>query len=510
MEREGSEREATAFVPGQREARSTAQPAPAGGRRSARSREHYLDVAVGLANRFAQRGPGTVAALEHVSISSVAQAAGVTRSAIYHLWPSRQDYYDELLRFMVDSDWTLPGGPTSPDSGSFDGDLAAAVSCPATIYDGVHTVLLSDRSCLLETALVGHAGQKRPRRQLAARRRRRQLRFASQLRDLLSTTGHRCVDGIGIGSLAAALTIAGQGIGVTGRLVDRRHLHFDSAAYESADDAGRTMFGLHQFAIGRLLLQDGAGSTSDEHAWIALPDPSTPAVSPTGRRRHYLELGAAAAHRTGYDHAGIGQALGYVTAESLARAAGVSRRTLANHWPDQASLRLDLLLHLLRQDRRGLIQAIRACPDRVDPHQAHTLLLDLGDRLHAHLLRHRNQVSFLAFAPHFDECRVTEPLHREHESLLHHLHRALDSVLWRIGRRRRPGVSGEQLATAVLILVDGANRMLRTDPSLLRPLVTWGGRRRSLTAVSLMAIIEALCDTVDVGPPVAGYAALIS
>jgi AcrR family transcriptional regulator len=66
-------------------------------------RTDYLDIGVDLvveAGGDAPPDPGL--ALAHVRIAEVARRAGVTKGALYHLWDSQEDYWSDLLRYMLD------------------------------------------------------------------------------------------------------------------------------------------------------------------------------------------------------------------------------------------------------------------------------------------------------------------------------------------------------------------------------------------------------------------------
>jgi AcrR family transcriptional regulator len=66
-------------------------------------RTDYLDIGVDLVvEAGASPHPDPGLALAHVRIAEVARRAGVTKGALYHLWDSQEDYWHDLLRFMLD------------------------------------------------------------------------------------------------------------------------------------------------------------------------------------------------------------------------------------------------------------------------------------------------------------------------------------------------------------------------------------------------------------------------
>ena len=65
-------------------------------------REDYLDH--GAASGAEARAPGASdpgLALAHVKLADVAERAGVTKGALYHLWPSQEAYWRDLLEHLL-------------------------------------------------------------------------------------------------------------------------------------------------------------------------------------------------------------------------------------------------------------------------------------------------------------------------------------------------------------------------------------------------------------------------
>lgn len=66
-------------------------------------KDDYLDVGAELVAETALAGgaePGL--ALAHVKLADVADRAGVTKGALYHLWPSQEAFWNDLLRHLLD------------------------------------------------------------------------------------------------------------------------------------------------------------------------------------------------------------------------------------------------------------------------------------------------------------------------------------------------------------------------------------------------------------------------
>jgi len=68
-------------------------------------REDYLDLGAAMVAESALRTDGSDApfALAHVKLADVAERAGVTKGALYHLWPSQEAYWSDLLHHLMDT-----------------------------------------------------------------------------------------------------------------------------------------------------------------------------------------------------------------------------------------------------------------------------------------------------------------------------------------------------------------------------------------------------------------------
>lgn len=66
-------------------------------------RDDYLDIGAELVVKTALAGEADAGlALSHVKIAEVAERAGVSKGALYHLWPSQEAYWNDLLRHLLD------------------------------------------------------------------------------------------------------------------------------------------------------------------------------------------------------------------------------------------------------------------------------------------------------------------------------------------------------------------------------------------------------------------------
>jgi AcrR family transcriptional regulator len=100
-------------------------------------RTDYLDIGVDLvveAGEGAPPDPGL--ALAHVRIAEVAHRAGVTKGALYHLWDSQEDYWSDLLRYMLDEQKLA----SLNDVPAVSGELLERLGRPPTVVEWANHV----------------------------------------------------------------------------------------------------------------------------------------------------------------------------------------------------------------------------------------------------------------------------------------------------------------------------------------------------------------------------------
>jgi AcrR family transcriptional regulator len=67
-------------------------------------RESYLDIGCTLLDEsYHSAVPNAGLALSQVKLADVADRCGVTKGALYHLWGSQEEYWDDLLSYLVQS-----------------------------------------------------------------------------------------------------------------------------------------------------------------------------------------------------------------------------------------------------------------------------------------------------------------------------------------------------------------------------------------------------------------------
>ncbi len=67
-------------------------------------RDDYLDIGAALVAESALSGGADAGlALSHVKLADVADRAGVTKGALYHIWPSQEAFWRDLLQHLIDT-----------------------------------------------------------------------------------------------------------------------------------------------------------------------------------------------------------------------------------------------------------------------------------------------------------------------------------------------------------------------------------------------------------------------
>jgi AcrR family transcriptional regulator len=465
--------------------------------------QRYLALAAGLAGTQSSRH----FAVSHVTIGAVAAAAGVSRGALYRLWPSQQDFWNDLIDFLEECPRRRgEDGPRRPSPRS------------QSFSDAAQDILLADTLTLLRTATADMGVPNGDESRVGERRGARLGHLATALERAVVAAGRQFSPAVSPSDLAAAVTALGIGLPVAGRMCAAEDLRFDSPWFEPPSNGARSVLGVATEAIRDHMTRVATSDAAPER--IAMPAREHGATAgertppPAGRRRSYLEIGARLAMTR--DGTAAHRVLGHVTLDSVARAAGVTRRTVASVWPDQDAFRLDLFTHLLREDRAAIIAAIREATVRHDSSQPSIgVFEEVGSHLHRSLVSGLGGPTFRAYAVQLDEpslaARAIEEHRRLTESCVVHVQRLLAMT----NRRLRSGVVGRQLAAVLFALTDGFATLLRTSPGAVREDIhrdddASGARTQTLIGITVGAVLDVLTEPLDGSDDVNRYVSLIS
>ncbi len=485
------------------------------GRAGRRSKEDLLRAAVTLADQVSTAAPVRHYAVAHVSMSAVAKVAGVTRGALYRLWPTQQDFWNDLVEVILAGDIgddasadapSLPPAPSWLGHGSLHSHVA----------DAAQDLLLLDRSPLVQIGLAGYPGPSTATHALAERRADQVARLGRHISHELHADKSWCLGGLTATDIATAIAAIGNGLPITGRIARHTELsfHHRELAEPPHSVLGVALAAIHANLTRPVRLdtpfeQQAAATVVEQQRWSRLPT-RTPRGS--GRRREYLQHAVALATDRATASEGLDRALGHVHLDTLARTADVTRRTLSNLWPDQAAFRLDLFSHLLARERQWIGRAIShgTAYHRRQQMSEFDAFLTAGDQLHAALADHLGSVSFLAYAPLLAARKLAVRARQDHDELLDDAAQQVSLLLDVTRRRPRRGVTMRQIALALFTLADGTNRLMRIDPALTRTDIAHDGEKHTITGFATAAILTGLTEAPGVRPEAVDFAALIS
>jgi AcrR family transcriptional regulator len=402
-----------------------------------RSRAHYLDTALALAERRPAAGVTPHAyVVAHVDVAQVAEAAGVSRTALYRLWDTQEAFRADLVALLAATD-EAPGLRLGPSPAATPPGRAPALD-PAAVVDPVAAV--GDRRALLRAGIAGYPGAAAVTAVLAHGERDRLARHAAHLAATLAAAGRRCRPGLTPAGLGAAVACLADGVALA------------AATTPEATDPRLVAAGVGALLAG---LTEPAGSApapgpaDDGGATPVAGSEPAPAAwawrgAPTGRRLHYLRVAAGLAAETRGSGPADGGALGYVGLDTLARAEGVTRAAVRKLWPTQAAFRADLYGHLLARHGDAVTGALAGGPDGRG---------GAGARLFDALGTDPDRASHLAFAPQLVVPAFRAAARRHAEARLERTAVAL--------------AGGRAQAVLALALVDGATRLARTRPGAI-------------------------------------------
>ena len=106
-------------------------------------RDDYLDIGAALVAESS--GPGGAEpglALAHVKLADVAERAGVTKGAMYHIWPSQEVFWQDLLTHLMESNQLFGVDQVA----AIATDLVAAAGAPPTLREYGNALFDSLRS----------------------------------------------------------------------------------------------------------------------------------------------------------------------------------------------------------------------------------------------------------------------------------------------------------------------------------------------------------------------------
>ena len=185
-------------------------------------RTDYLDIGADLVAESALAGdsePGL--ALAHVKLADVADRAGVTKGALYHIWPSQEAFWHDLLVHLMESN-QLFGADQLAAIGT---DLAQAIGTDPTLRDygnALFDSLSTDPSFYARISLFSYLDAEFVRAELDRSFRDSVERVLPALEQSLAAMGRRVVQGASLWDVAVAVAALLDGLCLQYRISPER------------------------------------------------------------------------------------------------------------------------------------------------------------------------------------------------------------------------------------------------------------------------------------------------
>jgi AcrR family transcriptional regulator len=175
-------------------------------------RTDYLDIGADLVAESALAGdsePGL--ALAHVKLADVADRAGVTKGALYHIWPSQEAFWHDLLVHLMESN-QLFGADQLAAIGH---ELAEAIGAAPTLRDygnALFDSLSTDASFFARISLFSYLDDQFVRGELDRSFRDSVERVMPALEGSIEAMGRRMVEGTTTWDLAVSIAALLDGL----------------------------------------------------------------------------------------------------------------------------------------------------------------------------------------------------------------------------------------------------------------------------------------------------------
>jgi AcrR family transcriptional regulator len=473
---------------------------PGDERRHGSARARHLAAAAELVT--APPEPPLVAGgMAGIRLQDLAEATGRSRSSLYKLWPTQEDFWADLslhLLFEHDhgfGDGDLPWFSAVEASGAAGGGLA--ISDPEDAAEVMRAFLAAIQDFIVENPGIASRGTLLGYHDLPEAQEVRARALERRLQDLglvlagmEAVTGHEVRPPATPYDLAVAFWALGDGFAVLAHLVPR----VAEVRVQVDDGRGPRPWGLFSFAIREVLTR-----TATPAVGTPLPPPTAPTVAEQheqllarwdAAQREVLHAGTSLffARIAGSDAAGREATEGIdvpaqVTVASVARASGVSRRAVYDLWSSVDELRLDLLAVLLAADRQRIDQLL----SRVQPGEGAAATFGIALTRPPAEGRLPPAHASLAYLPEVTHPAVRQLYEQQVERTLALVRTHLDRI-WPPRSPGRPARDDDDLAALFLSLIWGVGRVQRFVPHAVRH----ADVRRDPEGSVVVQVVEAL------------------
>lgn len=441
--------------------------------------------------------------VSHVKVADVATRVGVSRAAIYKLWPAQHDFLVDLATYLLteedDDPWIVSGvvglaseiDPSAPD----------LFEATRVWFGRVQQSLAGDPRLVLRSASLAYPLPEDVAMRRTELERRYRRTAARAVRQALETTGRRPVSSLTVDDLTLAIVMLVDGSAMLSwnapELVRSR---------TPTPDDGEPPWSALAYAVRCVLTGLTEPGVIHPAPDRQAPDRQAPTdgwqTRPwTPAQRRALEAGAQIMaeliSRVGRDderHEDRSDVLGHVTMDRVARAAGVSRRHLYNLWSSQSEFRADLLSHLSQREFAdyfadfddAALEAMVQLSDPVD------LALAIGEMVNEERPSTDGQAmrARFAFRGQLTDPGVRGRVQRNLERAIDEQSRRLAGFEDLVDPDSEVVLDGEQVSLLLLITAGGSERLNRIDPVTVRAKLPYRGGRWSLFSIVCQTIIS--------------------
>jgi len=468
------------------------------------SRARYLEAAATVAASEPAGEPAFGHLVSHVKLSDVADRLGLSRAALYKLWPSQHEYWVDLASHLIaepdDDPWTvsaIAGLATAIDPAAPDLEEATRAW-----FNHVQEHLAGDPRLVLRSASMAYQLPEDLARRRTDLERQRRAEAARHLRRALSVAGRRPVPALTVEDLTLALAMLVDGNAMLSWTAPE--LVLAQAPTPLDDDRPWSVLAFAARCVLQELTEPGVVEEASAETGEPLPPtagdrwhgPGSPpsrvrALRAGGEIIAELIAGGGPASARVDDHSDV---LGHVTMQRVARAAGVSRRHLYNVWGSQAEFQAELHAYLSRREFEDYFAdfdeaALHSVVSLDDPVE---LALTISELVNEEPPAPDGQAvrSRFAFRGQLTDPGVRGRMRATLERAVVEQAGRLAGLAELMGLEFDAGLDGEQVSLLLLGVAGGSERMNRIDPDTVRAKLPYRGGKWSPFSMICQSIIS--------------------
>lgn len=463
------------------------------GRRSTRRRSReerrlqYLDAAADLlAERFRTATSDSAYALAHVRLTEVAARAGVSKGALYHVWPQQEAYWTDLLQ-AVFADAAPSGESYRRWLATVDDDEHGAEPTIGELFDQVFES--RSTNSLVLTLMTLAAYRRDPSIHEAVERQMEGMStlYLPLVTSILEASGRVLKQGVDPRTLVLVfrsvqdglvfrhtyspelftpIELTGGSFGVFAVVLEALLVYYSEPEEAAADDSHtHTDVERRDVELGSILSLPLTDDMVDQlRSWRRQRLPQRPDRSDDVASRYVgvgLELLDEFARREPNPLSLDG--LVNLRISDVAEAVGVSKGSIYHIWSSQDAFRVDVLNHVLSGSNDTSTAVLDALTLPTDPRERIRALSDLAFELLKDDMRFYARFGFTFMSAHPD---VTNVLNTAEIEIRERYVQLLSAALHEEGRRLQPSIDTDLVRLCVEAALYGTCLTYRSSPEV--------------------------------------------